>query len=225
MRGLSGVSQVTSGGGPPHMHFDYQCPLASLPLAFGTRLDTIPAEVPYLKASPRCVEQWSRRLGRRDRPRVGIAWSGSLARGNDVNRAMELTRLLPLRALGVQLIALQKDMRDQDRQTLEAHPDILYFDGEFSDTAALIGLADIIITIDTALAHLAGALGAPTWVMLPFAADWRWLRERDDSPWYPTARLFRQPRYGDWDSVIQQILRELPPWIERRAAEAGACSR
>ncbi|MCA3275210.1 MAG: tetratricopeptide repeat protein [Roseomonas sp.] len=187
--------------------FDLHCPLLTLPLAFGTRLETIPAlENGYLTAPPEDVARWDQRLpaGRR---RIGLVWSGSQMHANDANRSLALAKMAPLFQPGDVWVSLQKEVRDADRTALEAS-DILDVSaelGDFADTAALISSLDLVISVDTSVAHLAGALGKPTWVMVPFAPDFRWLLDREDTPWYPKMRLFRQSRAGDWDGVIARI--------------------
>ena len=187
--------------------FDLHCPLMTLPLAFGTRLETIPAwEDGYLTAPPDDVARWDQRLpaGRR---RIGLVWSGSQMHANDANRSLALAKMAPLFQPGDVWVSLQKEVRDADRTALEAS-DILDVStelGDFADTAALISSLDLVISVDTSVAHLAGALGKPTWVMVPFAPDFRWLLDREDTPWYPKMRLFRQSRAGDWDGVIARI--------------------
>jgi tetratricopeptide (TPR) repeat protein len=187
--------------------FDLHCPLLTLPLAFGTRLETIPAfENGYLAAPAEDVARWDQRLpaGRR---RIGLVWSGSQTHANDANRSLALVKLLPLSQQGDVWVSLQKEVRDRDRAALEASGilDVSAELGDFADTAALISALDLVISVDTSVAHLAGALGKPTWVMLPFAPDFRWLLDRADSPWYPKMRLFRQSRAGDWDGVVARI--------------------
>lgn len=208
---LPGANRVISPGEalPP---FDFHCPFLSLPLACRTRLETIPREVPYLSPAPASLEKWRARLGTRTRRRVGIAWSGQRAHVNDRNRSIPLARLSGLAALDLALVSLQKEVRPEDAAALAANPRIAHPGAELvdmADTAALIAHLDLVVCVDTAVAHLAGALAKPVWILLPHAADWRWLAEREDSPWYPTARLFRQPAPGDWDSVIARVRREL----------------
>ena len=215
LQGMDGVDQVIALGEalPPH---DYHVPIMSLPLAFGTRTDTIPRDVPYVSAPPGHVERWRAALGAARRPLVGLAWSGSASLRNDRNRSIPLERLAPLRGVDATFVSLQKDIRDTDRPHLAGIRPILHFEAEladFRDTAALVSLVDVVISVDTSLAHLAGAMARPTWILLPFSPDWRWLLGRDDSPWYPTARLFRQPRPGDWETPIRRVaeaLRALP---------------
>jgi tetratricopeptide (TPR) repeat protein len=208
---LDGPAQVVAKG-EALPAFDYHCPLLSLPLAFDTRIDTVPSSIPYLRAPVDRVPRWAARLGTSAAPRVGIAWSGQPKHRNDHNRSIALASLLPLLGKGVQFVGLQKDVRSRDREILDRHRDLLNLGEEltdFADTAALISQLDLVIAVDTSVAHLAGALGKPVWVLLPFTPDWRWLLDRDDSPWYPTARLFRQPASGDWDSVVRKVVEAL----------------
>ncbi len=211
LSGIAGASRIV-GRGEPLPHFDMHCPLLSLPLAFGTRLQTIPAAVPYLDPAAANVRSWRDKLGARGVPNIGIAWSGNPDHPNDRNRSMALRKLMALQIPGARLISVQKEVRPEDAKVLAANPHIGDFGtrlGDFSDTAALLSLMDLVVSVDTSVVHLAGALGKPVWVLLPFAPDWRWLMDREDSPWYPTARLFRQPRAGDWDGVVDRVKREL----------------
>ena len=221
LSGMPGVEVIARGEvAPDH---DFHCPLLSLPLAFGTRLDTIPAAAPYVAAAPDLIAKWTRRLGPRTRPRVGLVWSGNPKQPNDRNRSSRLAALRPLLGLPAQFVVLQTEMRGEDRAVLAAHPEIAHFEGEFADfadTAALMALMDLVITVDTSGAHLAGAMARPAWVMLAHVPDWRWLLGRDDCPWYPTMRLFRQPKAGDWASVVQRIGRELPLFLQSAAPGA-----
>jgi hypothetical protein len=191
--------------------FDLHCALMSLPLAFGTTLETIPAAVPYLRAPATHLERWRGRLGERRVPRVGLAWSGNPAQANDRNRSMPLAALAPLRECGCELVSLQKDVRAGDRAALAAmgladfSPELR----DFADTAALARLMDLVVSVDSSVAHLAGAMARPLVVMLCHNADWRWLTERCASPWYPTAKLLRQPAAGDWNAVAGAAAREL----------------
>ena len=210
LAGLHETALVVAQG-EPLPPFDFHCPLLSLPLAFDTALDTIPANIPHIGASQEDVTRWAELIPHAKPLRVGIAWSGTTRRKND--RSIPLFDLAPLLATrDVQFVSLQKEVRDDDEATLRAHPDLLHFGdalGDFADTAALISALDLIITIDTSVAHLAGALGKPVWIMLPSVPDFRWLLGRRDSPWYPTARLFRQSHTGDWSDVIASICDEL----------------
>jgi hypothetical protein len=199
LRTLPGVETVI-GRGDPLPPFDVQCPLLSLPLAFATTLASVPADVPYLRSDPARVAAWRSRLGERTRPRVGVAWSGSGSLEHD-QRSLPLATLGDALPAGIEYIALQKDMPPEDAEVLAARGDMRNLGVEvadFADTAALIAAVDVVVTVDTAVAHLAGALAQPVWLLLPFDVTWRWLLDRDDSPWYPTARLFRQQAQGEW---------------------------
>jgi tetratricopeptide (TPR) repeat protein len=193
--------------------FDFQVPLMSLPLAFNTRLETIPSRTPYLFASPERLKVWEERLPKSRALRVGIGWAGNPIFSTDKSRSIGLPRFLPLLSVpGVQFISLQKDLRPGDEELLRQHPHVIHLGDrldDFSDTAAVMSLLDLVISSDTAPVHLAGALGRPVWVLLRHVPDWRWLLDRDDSPWYPSARLFRQPVAGDWDSVVGKVIEEL----------------
>ena len=207
MRSLSGGAQIISKGDPLPC-FDIHCPLLSLPLAFRTGLKTIPSTIPYLHASPQAVLRWDARLGPPKRPRIGLAWSGRPTHKNDRNRSIKLSALLPLLDVDAVFVSLQHDVRADDAATLKDHVRIIHFGDElknFSDAAALISNLDLVISVDTSVAHLAGALSKPVWVLLPFIPDWRWLLDRNDSPWYPTARLFRQDHTRVWDDVIARV--------------------
>ncbi|RQR52842.1 hypothetical protein DIE21_11970 [Burkholderia sp. Bp9140] len=208
---LDGIDTMVTRG-EPLPPFDLHCPLLSLPLEFRTDLESIPAGVPYLQAGSARVEHWQGVLGASDRPRIGLVWSGNPLHSNDRNRSMTLTELLPLLDDRYEWISLQKVVRDEDRPVLESSP--IRFVGDelrdFADTAALAQLMDCIVSVDTSVAHLAGALGRPLALMIPHTPDFRWLLDRDDSPWYPSARLFRQPEGGQWAPVIERIVAELP---------------
>ena len=205
---LAGSVEVF-GWGEPLPPFDFHCPLMSLPLAFKTTLETIPADGPYLSADPQKVRDWSSRLGSANKRRVGLVWSGSPGHTNDAARSIPLAELLgSLGGVEASFVSLQKELRPHDQAVLAARPEILHF-GEslrdFDDTAALIQAMDLVISVDTSVAHLAGALGKPVWILLPYVPDWRWLLDREDSPWYPTARLFRQTRRSDWEGVLRDV--------------------
>jgi len=193
--------------------FDFQVPLMSLPLAFNTRLETIPSKTPYLVASPERLKVWEERLPKSRALRVGIGWAGNPFFSTDKSRSIGLPRFLPLLSVrGVQFISLQKDLRSGDEELLRQHPHVIHLGDrleDFGETAAVMSLLDLVISSDTAPVHLAGALGRPVWILLRHVPDWRWLLDRDDSPWYPSARLFRQPAAGDWDSVVAKVIEEL----------------
>jgi len=208
---IDGVAMARRG--TPLPAFDKHCPLLGLPLAFGTTLSTIPAAVPYLLAPAERAAKWRALLPREKRPRVGLVWSGKPSHKNDHNRSIALARLAPLLSLpGFDFISLQREYRDADLATLATFPNLGRLEAmltDFADTAAVIEQLDLVITVDSAVAHLAGAMGKPVWILLSAVLDWRWLLEREDSPWYPSARLFRQPEIDDWASVIARVVREL----------------
>jgi hypothetical protein len=193
---------------PPH---DFSLPLLSLPLALGTPEPWHPP-TPYLHADPVVRETWRRRMGSVPAFRVGLTWEGDAANPGDRHRSIpfdQIARLSPMP--GVTFYSLQIRPRGVTPARLENAGLINLTDGigDFADTAALISEMDLIITADTANAHLAGALGRPVWTLLPFVPDWRWLLNREDSPWYPTMRLFRQPAAGDWNAVMKRVTDEL----------------
>jgi tetratricopeptide (TPR) repeat protein len=206
LMGSLGAAQVIPAGSRLPA-FDLHCPLMSLPLALGTRPDTIPATVPYLAAPADAAAAWETRLGTRKRPRIGIAWAGNPRQENDRNRSTNLRALLPLLDVDATFVSLQKDLRPGDDAFLKARDDIANLGGalaDFSDAAALVSRLDAVVSVDTSIAHLAGALGKPVFVLLCFTPDWRWLLAGDTNPWYPTARLFRQTRPQDWDEPVAQ---------------------
>jgi tetratricopeptide (TPR) repeat protein len=206
---LPGVSEClpTSNGKLPA--FDMYCPISSLPLAFGTRLETIPSAISYLPSSAQTrVQAWEDRLGSHDRLRVGLVWSGNPEHKNDRNRSLPLRELSPLLDLEATFVSLQKELRPDDRTTLLQNAEIVDLTGhltDFVETAALISCLDLVITVDTSVAHLSGALGCPTWILLPYTPDYRWLLDRDDSPWYPTVRLFRQTEARLYTQVLERV--------------------
>ncbi len=214
------ASIITFGDALPD--HDFNCPLMSLPLAFGTTLESIPANVPYLSAKTEQVEKWRNQLGPRTKPRIGLVWAGRRREPVNRTRDMGLKAFDPLLRLDVEIISLQKEIPEQDRQVIESMPQITYLGdklSDFGDTAALIENLDMIISVDTVVAHLAGALGKPVWIMLRYSGEWRWLLERSDSPWYPTARIFRQKNPGDWAGVVADITRELQALARRKRQE------
>ncbi|BBA38636.1 MULTISPECIES: tetratricopeptide repeat protein [Burkholderia] len=219
---LRGVSRVVTEG-QPMPAFDLQCPLMSLPYAFRTTLDTVPADVPYLRADARRRDAWAQRLDAMSPPgrlRIGLVWSGNPRHANDENRSIPFAALLPLVAAhDATFVSLQPQIRARDADAFAASGVLSFADTltDFSETAALVGTLDLVISVDTSVAHLAGALGRPVWLLLPRVPDWRWLLGRDDCPWYPSARLFRQARPGDWPAVIGRVadalgtVRRAPP--------------
>ncbi|AHJ11387.1 tetratricopeptide repeat protein [Sulfurospirillum multivorans] len=205
MRQLRGVSCFVEKGEalPP---FDLHCSLLSLPFAFQTTLESIPSKERYLTADPQKVADWQKVLNG-TKPKVGLVWSGSETNKGDVYRSIFLETLLASLPKGFEYICLQKEVRQSDHTALENSP--IRFLGEslhdFSDTAAVCSLMDLVVSVDTSVAHLAAALGKKTVVLLPFAPDWRWLLERNDSPWYPTIQLLRQETMDDWERVLQKL--------------------
>jgi len=214
IRSMPGPQRVIARN-EPTSEFDLHCPLLSLPLALGTTLETIPASIPYLAADPDQERAWRIRLAGLPGLRVGLVWAGNpragipAASAIDRRRSIALARLAPLGAVpGVSFVSLQKG--DRGAEAKAPPPGLALHDWtdelwDFADTAALIAGLDLVISVDTAVVHLAGALGKPVWVLNRYDACWRWLHGRTDSPWYPTARLFRQSSYGDWDSVIAEV--------------------
>jgi len=219
---LDGVAQLIKLG-DPLPRFDYQCPLMSLPLAFGTQLATIPAPPAYLAADPAKSHWWAGKLGEKRKLRIGLAWAGGFRPDQpdtwDVNtrRNIDLAKLAPLKDDRVELYSLQKGQpAESDLARLKVQrwngPEIIDFTSDLhdlSDTAALVANLDLVITVDTSIAHLVGALGRPVWILNRFDTCWRWLRGRADSPWYPTARIYTQERPGDWEGVLVKVRADL----------------
>ena len=202
--------------GSPLPPFDLHSPLLSLPLAFGTRLDTIPAPPAYLNARPETVVAWQAQLGPKTRPRIGLMWSGNPKHELNQTRSTSLRTLLPLIDVDATFVSLQMEVGDDDAAVLREHGEIVHFGralGDFAKTAGLVADLDLVVTVDTSTAHLAPALGRPTWILLSFIAEWRWLLDREDSPWYPTARLFRQKEAGDWDGVVARVRAALGEFV------------
>ncbi len=189
--------------------FDVHCPLGSLPLALKTEPAAVPAQIPYLSADGAHLAKWSAQIGALPQPRIAIAWSGNASHDNDRNRSIAFERLAPLFGKsGASFISVQRDVRAEDAAALAAESRVTPIGAEledFSDTAAVLALCDLVIAVDTAAAHLAGAMGRPVWVLVPFAPDWRWTLQGETTPWYPTARLFRQTALEDWDGVIARV--------------------
>jgi tetratricopeptide (TPR) repeat protein len=226
---LPGVSQCLATSTASLPPVDFRCPLTSLPLAFRTTLDTVP---PPIRLSPlldrarawqeRVEERLEERLGAHDRLRVGLTWSGTPTHPNDRTRSIPLQLLTSILDVDVNFLSLQKDPRPADKTVLDRTGivDLTAEFSDFSETAALVSCLDLVITVDTSMAHLAGAMGCPTWIMLPYTPDFRWLLGRDDSPWYPTVRLFRQSRTRDYASVIERVRTELAAAAETRKTQA-----
>ena len=198
--------------------FDVVCPVMSLPLALKTTTEAIPANIPYLSVSDAKKQFWQDKLGTKTKPRIGIVWSGSMTNEIDNNlcarRNIPLEQLKPLFELPLEFHVLQKDIRPEDQQILETLTQLHQHQAElkdFTDTAALIQEMDIVISVCTSVAHLSGALGHNTWVLLPYSADYRWMTNEKDSPWYPSVELFRSEKIGDWSEVVQQAKMKLLP--------------
>jgi len=239
MSRLDGGATVIARGEAPgqqNLAFDVHCPLGSLPLALKTEPAAVPAQIPYLSANGAHLAKWSAQIGALPRPRIAIAWSGNASHDNDRNRSIAFERLAPLfprpnppplagevasmnplplageGRVGASFISVQRDLRSADAAALATESRVTHVGAElddFSDTAAVLALCDLVIAVDTAAAHLAGAMGRPVWVLVPFAPDWRWTLQGETTPWYPTARLFRQTALEDWDGVIERIGAEL----------------
>ncbi|MDO6387396.1 tetratricopeptide repeat protein [Uliginosibacterium sp. 31-12] len=212
LESVAGVAEVIDAGDSLPI-FDCHCPLMTLPLAFGTCLESIPTEVPYLGVSAERNLCWREHLAHLPQGlKIGIAWAGNPAHRNDFNRSMPLASLEPLLRSGAHFVSLQKAPTEAERGLLVRFgvADFSAEINDFLDTAALIEQLDLVISVDSAAAHLAGALGKPLWLALPFVGEWRWLLDRVDSPWYPTARLFRQGSPGDWQGLVAQMRQALP---------------
>jgi tetratricopeptide (TPR) repeat protein len=195
--------------------FDYHCPMMSLPLALGTTLATIPAELRYISSDEQLRRDWDARLPPRTKPRIGIAWKGNAVHRNDRNRSIDPDMLRPLLSGNARYISLQ-----YEDSPARPDPRLVSFAGQwrdFADTAAVIDNLDLVVAVDTAVAHLAAAMGKPTFVLLPFNSDWRWLLDRDDSPWYPSARLFRQKTGESWPDVIARVHLACTEFVELAA--------
>jgi len=236
---LPGITVLGDRGDPAPYHCD--AVLLSLPFLFKTRLETIPAQVPYLRTPAQAAHRWTKRVAKMEGFRVGLVWAGNPEHVNDHRRSIGLEQLAPLFAVaGASFASLQHGARSADLERLKRGnigiADLASDFGDFADTAAAVDALDLVITVDTSVAHLAGALGKPVWVLLPWVTDWRWMLHREDNPWYPTMRLFRQPRGGDWTGVIARMAGELEAVVhgdptrlmpfkaegERRAAQAAA---
>jgi Flp pilus assembly protein TadD len=202
---------VVEGAAMPE--FDVYALLKSLPGIFGTRLETVPGSVPYFSVDQTLAEKWRGELGSLDGVKVGIGWQGNPSHMRDRHRSFRLEQLEPLaRVAGVRLVSCQKGFGSEQIAGLRDRFSVTDLGsrlGDFMETAAAVQHLDVVITADTSLAHLAGSVGVPVWVALPYAPDWRWLLDRDSSPWYPTMRLFRQMHWGDWGEVFARMAREL----------------
>jgi Flp pilus assembly protein TadD len=208
VRGVEGVSEaVTPSESPPA--YQVQLPLLSLPRVMGTRLETIPNRVPYITPAADVVSQWAANVGNEPTFRVGICWAGGQSQPHRSIPSALMGRIISNAPAGVRFYSLQKDRPSDDPHAPAGVLDLMDQVSDFADTAGLIAAMDLVISIDTAAAHLAGAMGKPTWVMLAHHADWRWLHGRMDSPWYPTMRLFKQEQAGAWQEVVERVGGEL----------------
>jgi tetratricopeptide (TPR) repeat protein len=219
LKGLRGVSHcLPKKQGMAVPPFDFHVAIDSLPLVFDTQLDTIPCGKAYLPPPDADrVQAWEDRLGRRDRLRVGLVWSGNPKQSNNHNRSVPLCVLSKILDVDATFVSLQKQPLPQDAETLRELDKIVDHTAhltDFAETAALVSCLDLVVTVDTGVAHLAAALGCPTWIFLAYVADWRWLVGRDDSPWYPTARLFRQTAPRDYASVVDRARTELKMLVD-----------
>jgi hypothetical protein len=191
-----------------------------LPRIFKTTLDSIPAPLAYLRADPGAIARWADRLGPRGTSlRIAVASSGNPRNANDHRRSMPLREIAPLLGLA-QVYVIQKALCADDTAFCQSHPEVQFLGPQitsFADSAAIAELMDVVISVDTSLAHLAGALGRPVWILLPWAPEWRWLLDRDDCPWYPSARLYRQQSAGDWSGLVARVATAL----QRHAAADG----
>jgi len=210
----------------PPGSFDVHCPIMSLPYVFKTTLDSIPNEVPYLTVSSAARNRWGARFAPYPGLRVGLVWAGNRQLKSDHLRSTTLDRYAPLMQLaGVHFFSLQKGGPAEQLQSLDwPIEDWMHDCGDIMETAAMIGHLDLVISVDTAVAHLAGALAKPVWLLNRFESEWRWMLEREDSPWYPSMRIFRQPAVNDWDSVMTRVQGELEAFVrthEPRAPQPG----
>jgi tetratricopeptide (TPR) repeat protein len=210
MSGLNGIASCYARG-EELPRYDVHCPLGSLP--FALKRDTLGATVPYLRAPERRLAQWRPRVEALPGRRVALCWAGNPNQANDINRSMTARFLEPLLGMdGISFIGIQHDLREGDAEWMTRHPRLSHFGGELTDmadTAALMTLADLTITVDTSVLNLAGAMGLPAWGMLTFSPDWRWMSQGESCPWYPQLKLFRQPSRGDWQDVIARVGAEL----------------
>lgn len=208
---LTGYDDIVVRGNLPPA-FDMHCEMMSLPMAMELQLADLPGPMPYLTPDPARVDYWRLKLAHLPRPLVALVWAGRPTHTNDANRSLRLDQLAPLAMPGVSFVSIQKGPAESQAASAPEGMSLLSLsDGirDFEDTAAILSLVDLLISVDSSPVHLAGAMGVPAWVMLPFVPDWRWLMGRTDTPWYPATRLFRQPKRGDWEGVMASMREEL----------------
>ena len=206
----SNITVILMGQTLPH--FDFQCPLLSLPLKFGTGLKNIPSPNRYIWADKRIVPKWKKKIGSQKKPLIGLVWEGNPLHKNDYNRSILLAELIPHLPKKYEYIGLQKDIRESNLKTLKRSSmidNLIDNNVSMDDTAAIIENLDIVISVDTSVAHLSASMGKPTWILLPFVPDWRWLLNRNDSPWYKSVKLFRQEKRGNWELVFKDLNKKL----------------
>jgi hypothetical protein len=204
---------------PPYVAY---CPLSGLPRLHKTRLETIPQSVPYMRAEPARAALWKQRLDAQvpaGLKRVAIAWAGRPTHNNDINRTITLDTLAPIAALdGIALVSVQKGPATSQVANYKGHAPIIDLDKQivdFDDTMAVLENVDLLVCVDTSVGHFAGAMGRPAWIMIPYAPDWRWLRDREDSPWYPSLRLLRHKQPRRWDLLVPEVAEQLKQWVAR----------
>ncbi|WP_354003713.1 tetratricopeptide repeat-containing glycosyltransferase family protein [Ramlibacter aurantiacus] len=215
LQGQCGIAQVRPLGGQPPPH-DFNCPLFSLPAALRLRLDTVPARAGYLRADPARKAQWARRLGPRTQPRVGLAWSGYGGHSQDHRRSIPFAQFASALPAGWDYVSLQAHARPHECQAVESFAPMRRFESEltdFAETAALVSQLDLVVTVDTSVAHLAGALGVPNWILLHHPPDYRWLATGEWCPWYARSKLLRQGPDQSWPPVLQRVRRDLERWV------------
>jgi hypothetical protein len=204
--GFAGAQAIARGDALPD--FDLHIPMGSLPLVLGTQAPAVPAPIPYLAAPEDRIGKWRARLDAIASPRIALSWAGSARHANDRNRSLPLSALAPLLGAPASFVSVQRELRADDAAIVANEARLIHLGGEigdFADTAAILSLCDLVISVDTSVAHVAGAMGRPLWMLIPFAPDWRWTLDRPQSPWYPAAQLIRQRRPGDWDGVIAAV--------------------
>ncbi|MDX1948748.1 MAG: tetratricopeptide repeat protein [Pirellulaceae bacterium] len=215
LSGKAGIDELIARG-EPLPPFDLQAPLMSVPFILGTTSETIPAEESYLESNPAATQKWNEHFAGSPTFDIGIAWQGDPTFGGDRERSIRLAEFAPLAAIpGVRLVSLQKGFGSEQLAAMNEQFTVTDLGPEldrmaaFHDTAAIMRSIDLVVTSDSAIAHLAGALGVPAWVALPWIPEWRWQLGREDSPWYPSLKLFRQPRAGDWPAVFRRMAEEI----------------